>query len=93
MKSYASIEEFDRNYVRLEVEMMDIEDSNTTEFGERETKMIDVDFEKFPWAEDDFDEGDIVVVEHDGEIVSEIYGKDEEERQRRMDKINSILGL
>lgn len=93
MKSYASIEEFDRNYVRLEVEMMDVEDSNTNEFGEREIRMLDVDYEKFPWDEDDFGEGDIVVVEHDGEIISKIYGKDEEERQRRIDKINSILGL
>ena len=93
MKSYASIEEFDRNYVKLEVEMMDVEDSNTSEFGERETRMLDVDYEKFPWDEDDFGEGDIVVVEHDGEIISKIYGKDEEERQRRIDKINSILGL
>ena len=87
MKSYASIGGFNGKYVKLEVEMMDVEDSNTTECGERESKMIDVDFEKFPWGEDDFDEGDIVVVEHDGEIVSEVYGKDEEERQRRMDKI------
>lgn len=93
MKSYASIEEFDGNYVRLEVEMMDIEDSNTTEFGERETRMLDVKLDKFPCDEEELGEGDIVVVEHDGEIISKIYGKDEEERQRRIDKINSILGL
>lgn len=93
MKSYASIEEFDRNYVTLEVEMIDIEDCYTTEFGERETRMLDVDFDKFPWDEDEFYEGDVVVVEHDGEIISKIYGKDEEERKRRIEKITSILGM
>lgn len=93
MKSYASIEEFDGNYVRLEVEMIDIEDCYATEFGERETRMLDVDFDKFPSDEDEFYEGDVVIVEHDGEIISKIYGKDEEERKRRIEKITSILGM
>ena len=39
----------------------------------------------------DIEEGDIIVLEHEDEIINNFYGKDEIEKQRRIDILKSIL--
>lgn len=90
MKSYASICGFEGNYARLEVELHDIEESKTLSAREKETRMIDVSLDVFPNDDEEFYEGDIVIVEHDMEFVNKILSKDNKEKQRRIERLKLI---
>lgn len=85
MKSYASIDRIEGKFVVCEVELLEIEKSNSNDFDVA-TKMMDISFEMFEKTFGDFlpDEGDVFVVEHNGENVIFIYGRDDAEKQRRM---------
>lgn len=65
--------------------------SKTTDFFNKETKMMDVLFEKIHEAIENVEEGDILVVEHDGENVIYTYYKDDSEKQRRIEILQAIM--
>lgn len=93
MISRASICSFEGNYARLEVAMYDIYEIDSLNESRRETRMIDVSLDAFPTDDEEFYEGDIVVVEHDMEFVTQILYKDEVEKRRRTEEISSLKKL
>ena len=93
MKSYASICSFDGNFARLEVEMHAIFDEKLENEKEHETRVFDVSLDVFPADDEEFYEGDIVVVEHDMEYVTKILYKDEVEKIKRTERISSLKKL
>ena len=84
MKSYASIDRIEEKFAVCEVEMIEIENSRPEDYCEKETKMMNILLEKITYKIGDVKEGDILVIEHNGEKVTEIYYKDEQEKQRRI---------
>lgn len=52
---------------------------------------MDVLFEKIHEAIENVEEGDILVVEHDGENVIYTYYKDDSEKQRRIEILQAIM--
>lgn len=92
MKSYASIDRIEEKFAVCEVEMIEIENSKAEDYCEKETKMMNILLEKITARVGNIKEGDILVVEHNGEEIKEIYYKDEEEKQRRVAIITELLG-
>ena len=90
MKSYASIDRIERKWAVCEVELLPIEESKTEDFAIKDTVMIDVLLAQFPSRLGRVNTGDILVVEHDGENVSMVYYKDEEERVRRIELLRRM---
>lgn len=91
MKSYASIDRIERKWAVCEVELLPIEESKTEDFAIKDTVMIDVLLAQFPSRLGRVNTGDILVVEHDGEIVTKIYYKDNEEKARRIELLKSMI--
>lgn len=91
MKSYACIDRIERKFAVCEVEMVSVEDSALMDVSEKETMMIDVLVTEIVGVVENIHESDILVVEHDGCNVTAIYGKDENERQRREDTIAALM--
>lgn len=91
MKSYAAIDRIEENIAVCEVELLETEQSKTTDFFDKETKMMDVLLEKIHEVTENVEEGDILVVEHDGENVIYIYYKDDSEKQRRIEILQAIM--
>ena len=91
MKSYAAIDRMEENIAVCEVELLETEQSKTTDFFDKETKMMDVLLEKIHEVTENVEEGDILVVEHDGENVIYIYYKDDSEKQRRIEILQAIM--
>ena len=90
MTSYASIDRIEGKFAVLEVEMLTFEESRPEDFATKDTVMIDIELQKIPSDVDEINEGDILVVEHDGENVTLIYYKDEEERVRRIELLRRM---
>lgn len=89
MTSYASIDRIEGNWAICEVELLPFDESRPEDFAIKDTAMIDVLLDQFS---DNVEEGDIFVVEHDGENVTLIYYKDEKERFRRLELLKKIIG-
>ena len=91
MKSYASIDRIEGNYTVLEVELLDTETSKITSFRDKETIMVDVLTDTMKSVIGEYDEGDIIVLDHEGEIINTFYEKDENEKQRRIEILNAMM--
>lgn len=89
MISYASIDRIEGKWVVCEVELLPLEESKPEDFAIKDTAMMDVCLELFF---DKVEEGDIFVVEHDGENVYFICNKDEKEKSRRQEILKNIIG-
>lgn len=89
MISYASIDRIEDKWVVCEVELLPFEESKPEDFAIKDTAMMDVCLELFF---DKVEEGDIFVVEHDGENVYFICNKDEKEKSRRQEILKNIIG-
>lgn len=89
MTSYASIDRIEGKWAICEVELLPFVESKTEDFAIKDTAMIDVLLNKFS---DGAEEGDIFVVEHDGENVTLICYKDEKEKFRRLELLKKIIG-
>lgn len=88
MKSYMTIDRIEGKYAICELELLDVEQSRETNYWDRETEMVDV-----PTAMlDEPKEGDVFIVEHEQETLYRVYGKDEEEKQRRINALKEITG-
>lgn len=92
MISYASIDRFENEFAVCEVELIPIENSKTISFLEKETIMIDIPMIMVELKIKNVQEGDILIVEHDGTNVTEIHGKDRKEKRRRVKLLKSIIG-
>ena len=91
MKSYASIDRIEGKYAVCEVELLPVEESRPEDFAIKDCEMMDVSLRKIPFFIRKVKEGDILVVEHDGENVTRVYRKDEEEKARRLEILRGIM--
>ena len=91
MRSYASIDRIEGEYAVCEVELVDTTESKTLSSKDKETNMVDILVQVIIDSVGKFLEGDILVVEQkDGEILI-VYENDEEEKQRRIELLKSIM--
>ena len=91
MKSYANIDRIEGKFAVCEVELLPIEESKPEDFATKDTEMLDILLQDIPENLGEVKEGDILVVEHDGENVTSVYYKDEEEKARRLELLRSII--
>lgn len=91
MKSYASIDRLEGLYVICEVELIEIQDSKNIDYCDRKTQMMDFLLDDVLNYVGYVMQGDILVVEHDGNGILQIYGKDYAEKQRRIKYIKRFL--
>ena len=91
MRSYASVDRIEGEYTVLEVELLDTETSIITSFRDKETVIVDILTDTIMSVIGEFDEGDIIVLEHEGEIINTFYEKDEGEKQRRIEILNAMM--
>lgn len=92
MKSYASVDRIEGKFAVCEVELLTVEQSNSEEFATYETAIIDVLLQEIPADFGEVNERDILIVEHDGENVTAVYCKDEEEKARRIKLLKELMG-
>lgn len=90
MTSFANIDRIEGKFAVLEVEMLTFEESRADDFANKETVMMDITLQQIPSDFGEVNEGDILVVEHNGESVSLVYYKDEEERARRIELLRRM---
>ena len=81
MRSYLSVDRIENDYAVCELELIDIETSQQTDPWDRETPMVDIPIQFL----NDVNEGDILQVEHYGEVIERIIGIDMEEKRRRVE--------
>lgn len=91
MKSYASIDRIEGKFAVCEVELLPIEESKPEDFVAKDTEIMDILLQEIPENLGKVQEGDVLVVEHDGENVTSVYYKDEEEKARRVELLKSII--
>ena len=91
MKSYASIDRIEGKFVVCEVELLDVEESKPENFATKDVTMMDVSLQEIPNGIGEVNEGDVLLVEHDGQNVSCIYCKDQEEKARRLEVLRRIM--
>lgn len=91
MKSYASVDRIEGNFAVCEVELLPFNLSNPSDFSSKETSMMDIPLSQIFETIGDIEEGDILVVEHDTEIVTAVYFKDIEEQHRRAEILRQIM--
>ena len=91
MRSYASIDRIEGKYAVCEVELLPVEESRPEDFAIKDCEMMDVSLRKIPFFIRKVKEGDILVVEHNGENVTRVYRKDEEEKARRLEILRGIM--
>jgi len=92
MKSYATIDRIEGKFAVCEVELFSVEESNTDDFVDYETVWIDIPLQDIPASIGEVNEKEILVVEHDGQNVTEVYYKDEQERAKRLALLRDIMG-
>ena len=91
MKSYASVDRIEGKYTVLELELLDAQESKKVLFRDKETEMVDYLTDAIIQNVGEVNEGDILLVEHENGEISSIYQKDDEEKQRRIEEIKSIM--
>ena len=90
MKSYASIDRIEGKWVVCEVELLSIEESKPEDFAIKDTAMMDILLKEVLNKLSCVDEGDILVIEHDCEIITDVYHKDNEEKVRRIELLKNM---
>lgn len=90
MKSYASVDRLERKFAVCEVELLPIEESKPEDFAIKFTVMLDIPFKVLYKELKQVNEGDILIVEHDGEEVDFIYCKDDNEKKRRIAMLEAM---
>ena len=92
MKSYATIDRLEGAFAVCEVELLTVEESKMGDFADYDTMWIDIPLQDIPESLGEVKEKDILVVEHDGQNVIEVYCKDEDEKARRIEIFKNIMG-
>lgn len=90
MKSYGTVDRKEGEFIVCEVELLEAQNSNSEDFFEHETVMIDVPTKTIETVTGVIKEDEVILVEHDGETVSLVYGKDDSEKQRRIEVIAKL---
>ena len=91
MKSYASIDRIEGKFAVCEVELISAEERSAEEYVPFDTEFMDVSLQEIFKYVGEVKEGDILVVEHDGQDVTFIYDKDNEEKARRLELLRESL--
>ena len=91
MKSYASIDRIEGKFAVCEVELISVEERNAEEYVPYDTEFMDVSLESIPISLGQVKDGDILLVEHDGENITSIYCKDEMEKARRLELLREMM--
>jgi len=92
MKSYASVDRIEGKFAVCEVELIPVEESKPEDCAIKDCEMMDISLRKIPFFIRKVKEGDILVVEHDGQNVTSVYCKDKAEKARRLEFLRSIFG-
>lgn len=92
MKSYASVQGVEGKFAVCEVELISVEESKPEDFSTKDCEMMDFSLKELSADIGEVMAGDILVVEHDGKNVIWVYSKDNEEKNRRLLVLNSIMG-
>ena len=87
MISYLTVDRVEGNCAACELELIDVENSKNIEYKDRETLMIDI---MAYYLGDNIKGGDILLVEHYGEVIVKVLGKDEGEKRRRIEALKKI---
>lgn len=87
MISYLTVDRVEGNCAVCELELIDVEEIQNTEYKDRETQMIDI---MVYYLGNDIKKGDVLLVEHYGEVIVKVLGKDEREKQRRIEALKKI---
>lgn len=88
MKSYMTIDRIEGKFAACELEFISVEQSREVECWDRDMEIIDVPITMLEEPK----EGDVFVVEHEKETLYRIYGKDNEEKQRKIEALKAIMG-
>ena len=88
MKSYMTIDRLEGKFAACELEFISVEQSREVEYWDRDMEIIDVPITMLEEPK----EGDVVVVEHEKETLYRIYGKDNEEKRRKIEALKAIMG-
>lgn len=89
MLSFVVIDSLGPEYAHCELELCS--KSSETPLMERETTMVDIPIDMICQQESDVCEGDVLVVEHSSGVIETVYGKDEEEKSRRIEAYRQIM--
>ena len=91
MTSFASIDRIEGPFAICEVELIEMYDSTAENYMDKETKIMDVPCE---FIRDSIftepQEGDVLVVEHNCKEVLEVYYKDNVEKAKRIEILQSL---
>lgn len=88
MKSYMTIDRIEGKFAACELEFISVEQSREVEYWDRDMEIIDVPINMLEEPK----EGDVFVVEHEKETLYRIYGKDNEEKRRKIEALKAIMG-
>lgn len=91
MRCYASVDRIEGKYAVCEVEMHFLEESRQEGEARTETVVLDISLQKIPSDIGEVEEGDILVIECDEKGVTDIYCKDEKEKERRLELLKLIM--
>lgn len=87
MVSFAVVDRIEEDrYVVCEVEIVELEESNSTALNDKEFIMMDILKVDALKCMELIEENDVIVVEHDAENIIRVLYKDDEEKQRRLDE-------
>ena len=90
MKSYASVDRVEENFVVCELEMIEFENSRPEDCDVKETVMVDIPLADVLSSVGEIFGGDILIIEHEGESVINICQKDFEEAERRTEYLKQL---
>ena len=88
MKSYMTIDRIEGKFAACELEFISVDQSREVEYWDRDMEIIDVPITML----EELKEGDVFVVEHEKETLYRIYGKDNEEKRRKIEALKAIMG-
>lgn len=90
MRSYASVEEIDQEFIKCELELIPVEESNAEDYATKPTDMIYLPAGIIP-CDVTVCDGDILEVEHDGNgNVFCVSSKNDEEKSRRLELLRQL---
>lgn len=91
MISYAARCQEENNIVTLDVEIVEPEVSKLLRPHQRDSTSMYVKLDELTEAVGETVEGDILIVEHDGVEVLHVFGKDDDEKQRRIEILRQMM--
>ena len=94
MRVFSSVDRIEGKYAVCEVNVFILEDDELQliEHEITDRPMVDVPLQEIPEEVGKVNEGDILVVEYDGEKITKVYSKDEEEKARRLKFLKEVMG-